>query len=227
MAGFRRFSVDLVGDLTISCSHCNSLSGDHVKQAKTLTDQELEAVLHHVKQRSHSSRNRAMILMTFWAGFRVGEVAALQYCNTAILQYCNVYDDAGAVKPEIRLDAAMTKGKHARTVFLPKKLRAELALYQPKHPSRTAHSPLFQTQKSHTRGFSANTATQLFLALYKGTGIDGASSHSGRRTFITRLASKGVTVRVLASLAGHKSIATTQRYIDVNDELKRSAVEMI
>ena len=84
VAGFRRFSVDLVGDLTISCSHCNSLSGDHVKQAKTLTDQELEAVLHHVKQRSHSSRNRAMILMTFWAGFRVGEVAALQYCNTAM-----------------------------------------------------------------------------------------------------------------------------------------------
>jgi integrase/recombinase XerD len=219
MAGFRHFSVDLSGDLTISCSHCNSLSGDPVKQAKTLTDQELEAVLHHVKQRSHSARNRAMILMTFWGGFRVGEVAALQYCD--------VFDDAGAVKPEIRLDAAVTKGKHARTVFLPEKLRAELALYQPAHPSKTAHSPLFQTQKSSERGFSANTATQLFLALYKGAGIDGASSHSGRRTFITRLASKGVTVRVLASLAGHKSIATTQRYIDVNDELKRSAVEMI
>ena len=112
-------------------------------------------------------------------------------------------------------------------MFLPEKLRAELALYQPVHPSKTARSPLFQTQKSNTRWFSANTAIQLFLALYKGTGIDGASSHSGRRTFITRLASKGVTVRVLASLAGHKSIATTQRYIDVNDKLKRSAVEMI
>jgi len=219
MAGFRRFSVDLLGDLTISCSHCNSFWEDPVKQAKTLTDDELDQVLSHVKQRSHCNRNRAMILMTFWGGFRVGEVAALQYKD--------VYDDAGAVKPEIRLDAAVTKGKHARTVFLPEKLRAELAAYQPKHPSKTAHSPLFQTQKSSERGFSANTATQLFLALYKGAGIDGASSHSGRRTFITRLASKGVTVRVLASLAGHKSIATTQRYIDVNDELKRSAVEMI
>ena len=79
MAGFRHFSVDLSGDLTISCSYCNSLSGDPMKQAKTLTDQELEAVLDHVKQRSHSARNRAMILMTFWGGFRVGEVAALQY----------------------------------------------------------------------------------------------------------------------------------------------------
>jgi integrase/recombinase XerD len=219
MAGFQHFLVDHWSDLTISCSYCNSFLENPVKQAKTLTDDELDQVLSHVKQRSHSSRNRAMILMTFWGGFRVGEVAALQYSD--------VYDDAGAVKPEIRLDAAVTKGKHARTVFLPEKLRAELAAYQPKHPSKTAHSPLFQTQKSSERGFSANTATQLFLALYKGAGIDGASSHSGRRTFITRLASKGVTVRVLASLAGHKSIATTQRYIDVNDELKRSAVEMI
>jgi integrase/recombinase XerD len=127
-----------------------------VKQAKTLTDQELEAVLQHVKQRSHSSRNRAMILMTFWGGFRVGEVAALQYKD--------VFDDSGAVKPEIRLDAAVTKGKHARTVFLPEKLRAELALYQPVHPSKTAHSPMFQTQKSSERGFSANTATKLFFS---------------------------------------------------------------
>ncbi len=111
-----------------------------MKQAKTLTDQELEVVLDHVKQRSHSSRNRAMILMTFWGGFRVGEVAALQYKD--------VYDDAGAVKPEIRLGAAVTKGKHARTAFLPEKLRAELALYQPVHPSKTAYSPLSQTQKS-------------------------------------------------------------------------------
>ncbi|MNW04007.1 site-specific tyrosine recombinase XerC [compost metagenome] len=63
--------------------------------------------------------------------------------------------------------------------------------------------------------------------MYKRAGIDGASSHSGRRTFITTLASKGVGVRVLASLAGHRSIATTQAYIDVNDDMKRRAVELV
>jgi integrase len=57
--------------------------------------------------------------------------------------------------------------------------------------------------------------------------LDGASSHSGRRTFITALAAKGVGVRGLASLAGHRSITTTQRYIDVNDAMKRAAVELV
>jgi integrase/recombinase XerD len=63
--------------------------------------------------------------------------------------------------------------------------------------------------------------------LYKRAGIAGGSSHSGRRTFITNLAAKGVGVRVLMSLAGHRSISTTQAYIDVNDDMKRKAVELI
>jgi integrase/recombinase XerD len=41
------------------------------------------------------------------------------------------------------------------------------------------------------------------------------------------LATKGISVRVLAELAAHASISTTQRYIDVNDEQMRRAVELI
>ena len=54
-----------------------------------------------------------------------------------------------------------------------------------------------------------------------------ASSHSGRRTYITRLANKGVGVRLLAALAGHSHISTTQRYIDVNADQMRDAVELL
>lgn len=48
-----------------------------------------------------------------------------------------------------------------------------------------------------------------------------------RRSSITNLAAKGIGVRVLASLAGHRSIAVTQKYIDVNDDMKRNAVELV
>jgi integrase/recombinase XerD len=47
-----------------------------------------------------------------------------------------------------------------------------------------------------------------------------------RRSFITNLANKGIGVRMLASLAGHRSIAVTQKYIDVNDDMMRNAVEL-
>jgi len=88
-----------------------------------------------------------------------------------------------------------------------------------------AHQPLFASQKGGA--FSANTMTQLFLNIYRAAGFENASSHSGRRTFITELASKGVSVRVLAELAGHSSIQTTQGYIDVNPQQISAAVELL
>jgi integrase/recombinase XerD len=68
---------------------------------------------------------------------------------------------------------------------------------------------------------------QLLIHIFQQCSLKHATSHSGRRTFITRLASKGVGVRVLAELAGHSSIATTQLYIDVNPEQLANAVELV
>ncbi|MGB1390787.1 MAG: tyrosine-type recombinase/integrase, partial [Paracoccaceae bacterium] len=84
---------------------------------------------------------------------------------------------------------------------------------------------LFESQKGGH--FSANTMCQLFLDIYKAVGLKDASSHLGRRTYITRLANKGVGVRLLAELAGHSHISTTQRYIDVNAEQLSAAVELL
>lgn len=85
--------------------------------------------------------------------------------------------------------------------------------------------PLFESQKGGH--FSANTMCQLFLDIHKAVGFKDASSHSGRRTYITRLANKGVGVRLLAELARHSHISITQRYIDVNSEQLSAAVELL
>jgi integrase/recombinase XerD len=129
------------------------------------------------------------------------------------------------VRNEIRLLAEYTKGKHARTVFVNERLQKELQAYANKLTRINPTDPFFYTQKR--TGFTPNTLTQHFFWLYKRAGLNGASSHSGRRTFITTLAAKGVGVRVLAALAGHANISTTQSYIDVNDDMKRQAVALI
>ena len=190
------------------------------KQAKTLTQQELRRVLDYTATRKHSVRNRALLMTTHLSGMRVGEVASLR--NSDVL------DAEGNIRNEIRLSAEQTKGNEARVVFISDKLRKELELYTRLIGNATINPALkfFYSQKSSSNGFTANTLTQFFHYLYKGAGIDGASSHSGRRTFITNLATKGVGVRVLMSLAGHKNISTTQAYIDVNDDMKRKAVEL-
>jgi integrase/recombinase XerD len=67
----------------------------------------------------------------------------------------------------------------------------------------------------------------LFNRIYKMAGIDGASSHSGRRQFVTQLADRGINARLVQVLARHKHLSTTQRYIDVNENALRNAVELL
>ena len=194
-------------------------NGRMSKQAKTLTAEELRRVLDYTATRKHSTRNRALVLSSFYSGCRVGELSSLTYTD--------VVDDAGSVRDEIRLKAENTKTKEARIVFVSIKLKKELQKYADFYKPANTQQKFFYSQKRTSDGYNANTLTQFFHYLYKRAGVFGASSHSGRRTFITNLASKGVGVRVLASLAGHRNISTTQAYIDVNDDMKRKAVELI
>ncbi len=189
------------------------------KQAKTLTTEELRRVLDHVSTRKHSLRNRALVSFSFYAGCRVGEISSLLYSD--------VVDAEGNIRSEVVLRAEITKTREARTIFINSKLKKELQNYISCYKPVNPNAKLFYSQKSTSSGYNANTLTQFFHYLYKRAGIYGASSHSGHRTFITNLANKGISVRVLASLAGHRNISTTQCYIDVNDEMKRRAVELI
>jgi integrase/recombinase XerD len=185
-------------------------------QAKTFTAEEFDALLEFVSKRSYAMRNRMMILISFWSGMRVGEIASLRVED--------VVDTSGKVRREIRLDAAQTKGRHARTVFFPAKLIAELQTYVDARAVEDRKQPFFMTAGG--KAFTANVLTQHFFWLYRKAGFE-TGSHSGRRSFITNLAAKGTGVRVLASLAGHRNIQVTMRYIDASDDMKRNAVELI
>ena len=70
-----------------------------------------------------------------------------------------------------------------------------------------------------------------FATAYCAIGVDGCSSHSGRRTFITRAARvvhhAGASLRDVQLLAGHRSIQTTQRYIDGDTDAQRKLVALI
>ena len=186
-------------------------------QAATLDAGQLKRVLDYLKTRRHYRRNRTMILLTHWSMLRVGEVAALRYCD--------VLDSDGQILAETVLAADQTKGNKARKVWFAEKIRVELAAYVAAHKPKQLTQPLFYTQRSE--GFTANTLTHIVNGIYKNAGISGATSHSGRRTGLTNLAERGVGVRVLMALAGHSNMATTQRYINLRPAMLKAAVELV
>ena len=188
-----------------------------MRQAQTLNEAQLRRVIQYCRSRRHPTRDETIILTSFYTGLRAKEIAALTVGK--------VFDEAGAVRTQFILSGEQSKGGHTRTVYLNQRLRKALLEYSAFIRITDPQRPLFESQKGGH--FSANTMCQLFLDIYKAVGLKDASSHSGRRTYITRLANKGVGVRLLAELAGHSHISTTQRYIDVNSEQLSEAVELL
>ena len=223
------FSVGIDNKRKQNTSNENHLlfGGNEMKQARVLNEKELNLLLLYINTRRHSARDRLMVLMTFFAGMRIKEVVATRLKD--------VLANDGTIKYEINLSAEQTKGKYGRTVVLPEKLRKEIQRYLKERftdkelialtYSNQLDKPLFATQKR--AGFDANTACYHFHMLFKAAGLDGASSHSGRRSFITKLSAKSVPLKVLMEMVGHRNLQTTQRYIDVTPDMKRAAAELV
>jgi len=189
-----------------------------VKQARVPSDSEMKRLLGAVALTKHAGRNRAAIALSYYGGMRVGEIAALTFDD--------VVDRDGRLREVIQLRAETTKTDESRAVFVNEKLKKELISYVRSFAdTRAGDTPFLLTHK-HT-AFSPNTLCQLFGQLYDSAGLDGCSSHSGRRWFITKLAHSGISPKVIMTLAGHKNLTTTQRYIEVNDELMRRAVDVL
>ena len=202
------------------CTNCISITGEPtLAQAKTLTKQDLDQLLSYINTKRHAQRNRVMMLLTHLAGLRIGEVAALRWAD--------VITRDGTVKDEVRLLPIMTKGGHARTIFINERLRAELQAYADNNKCVDRSYPFFSSQKSIRAGFNANSLAQTFALLYAGAGLEGASSHSGRRTFLTNLANKGTAIHILKTLAGHRSISTTAAYLYSSPSQLKAAVELV
>jgi integrase/recombinase XerD len=191
-----------------------------MKQAKVLTATEFKRLLKVVSTTKYANRNRVMVMLSYLAGLRACEIAALRV-GDVITQLDN---GNWEVNTEVLLQSSQTKGSKAQTVVLSSALRREIGSYYANSVSSASHiHKLLSSQKSGE--FTSQTIQNLFRTLYAAAGISNASSHSGRRTFITNLSERGVSVRVIQALARHSSLATTQRYIDVSVDKLRTAVE--
>ena len=107
-------------------------------QAKVVTQVELDQVLRYVSTKRYAKRDRCLLLTSFWSGMRVGEIAQLKMGD--------VVNEDGTIKSEIRLSAQQTKGNTARIVFIPNKLKTEIADYLTSRVLRNPEIPLLANE---------------------------------------------------------------------------------
>lgn len=190
-----------------------------MSKAKALTASEIKHAINVNKaDERHGHRNATLVAFGLYTGCRIGEIVGFKIGD--------VYDTAtGHVKEQFYLEAKNTKNKKGRFVFCNKKLKAILTDYIAQRGKVKDEDALFLSQSG--TNFSANSGAQLMKKCFKKAGIDGASAHSTRRTFITKLAQKGVGVRELMVLAGHSSVAVTMQYVETNDERLKASVNLL
>ena len=189
-----------------------------MKQAKVLSNKELNKLFKVCELTHYSYRNRLIVAFSFFAGLRALEIASLKVGD--------VFTEDSTVNDIIVLTKYQTKGSQSNVVHVGKKLQREIQGFVTQHPyiTRNTESRLFRTQRGV---FSSQSMQNLFRQLYQLANIPNASSHSGRRSFITNLSEKGISTRVIQELARHSSMVTTQRYIDVSNDKLKNAVNAL
>ena len=206
------------------------------KQAKVLRAKDVDRVLSHVKTLTYPERNGVMVLLSTKAGLRAKEIAELTWSM--------VLDPNGNINDHIHLPSKATKGNSGRIIPLHEDLREALERLKVVHPYLVLHRDTSHMGASHTGVTSmrviyskhgskmhACNVAHWFRKVYRALRLEGCSSHSGRRTFITNAARKvslvGGSLRDVQLLAGHKSLGMTQRYVEANTQAQRALVKLL
>lgn len=188
------------------------------RQARTVTSVQLAKAINVCQTLRHPNRNKIILLLSFKAGLRAGEIAKLDWSMLLNAQ--------GKIGTTIYLPGSITKYGRARRIPIHPELKTALKVLGCK---KALTGPVVLSERGYA--MTAKSVVNWFNNLYKISGLEGCSSHSGRRTFVTQAArlvhKSGGSLRDVQLLAGHQSIVTTQRYIDGDSDAQRRLVKLL
>ena len=188
------------------------------RQAKILSKDSCDDLLVFASTTRHPLRDRLIVLLSVKAGLRAAEIANLTWEM--------VLTPAADIGPAIELHDCAAKKSGGRLIPIHPDLGEAL---RDLRGQVVAADPVIRSQRG--RPMSPVSIVNWFAKAYRAIGLQGCSSHSGRRTFITRAArlvhNAGASLRDVQLMAGHRSIQTTQRYIDGDTDAQRKLVSLI
>ncbi len=181
-------------------------------QAKILNQNEINLIF---SEGLTNSRDRALFALCLYTACRINE------CVT--LRTSDVYYRKGEVRPEVILRKGNTKGKlGTRCIPVIEELRRVLLNYYPE-PLRWYYFP----GKGHRGHLQADSASRIFRKACQKVGIQGASTHSFRRTALTMMSNEGIPLRIIQEVSGHRNLEQLQKYLEIQPDQVLGAVSAL
>ncbi|GAB5351623.1 tyrosine-type recombinase/integrase [Qipengyuania sp. 483] len=188
--------------------------------ARVLEKQDVCRLMALTDRHRQSDRNAVIVMLSFKAGLRACEIAGLTWAM--------VLTTSDQIADHLTISGTIAKYGSGRLIPIHCDLRRVLKRYH-KADGRPASGPLVRSERG--AAMTPRSIVNWFHEAYAVLELNGCSSHSGRRTFITqsaRLISKtGGSLRDVQELAGHRALTTTERYIEGDREAQRKLIAML
>lgn len=190
--------------------------GSNEGKAKALTEHDIKLLKALIQSEPHSERNMAMLMLGLKSGLRAKEIASLRTSH--------ILNNDNTLRDNTTIGKGVSKGQKIGKIYLNNtELRKALEEWLAVREDDIASDVLFYTQKR--LAMRPQYVARYFYELMQKANINGASSHSLRRTFANTLMDKGANIRDIRNLMRHSSIATTQLYFEENETQLGALVE--
>lgn len=146
------------------------------KRAKILAPDHVEDLLVFARQTRHPIRNEVLVLLSVKAGLRAGEIANLTWPM--------LVEPTGKIGTSLELQDRVAKKRSGRVIPVHPELHA--ALMKLAHLAIALEGPVIRSERGGP--MTPVSIVSWFGKAFRAIGLEGCSSHSGRRTFITRAA---------------------------------------
>jgi integrase/recombinase XerD len=183
---------------------------DRHGKAKVLSPEEIQRLF---TSGLTTVRDRTLGAVMLYTGCRVNEAVTLKIKD--------VYNSQGRIRAELIIRKGNTKGKLAtRSIPILEELRFFLSTYK---PASSSEGFLFPGRwgRGHLH---SEYASLIFRKACERVDIEGASTHSCRRTALTLMSNAGIPLRVIQEISGHRNLEQLQNYLEVEPSQVRGAI---
>jgi integrase/recombinase XerD len=184
---------------------------DRHGKGKILSQEEIQLLF---SQGLTNVRDRCLFAIMMFSAIRVSEACTLLTED--------VYDAAGRVRSDLTIRKKNTKRKLAtRTIPIIQELRTILAAYE----KEAGFVYLFPGRRGGH--ITSDSVMRILRKACIRVGIEGASTHSFRRTALTQMSDNNIPLRVIAEVSGHRNLSQLQAYLEVRPSQVLGAVSSL
>ena len=181
-------------------------------QAKILTAREIDLVIKLLP----SQRDKLLFSIGIYTGLRISEIISLKQDQ--------VFTATG-----IKYTLVVYRLKKKNTVYseIPIVAKLRQGLIEYRKTLTDSSEWLFPSDESSSGHLTRVAAHNILSSVFKELKLEGAKTHSMRRTMLTTLSRAGVPLRTVQDISGHSNLTQLQAYLEVHPEDKHKALSFL